>query len=1047
VAASRFQVSLKRQLTHRDLLPASQYLQTAGASDRLPISVVRGSGEVDDSLLVRYSPLSVAGLYHLTVMLDGQHIRRSPLALSVVPGATALLCHAAAPSRELCAGGEALLMLHACDRLGNRCTAGGDSLEVQLQDAEQAQVDCSVLDLRNGAYELRATAVGAGSYIGRVLLRSVGAAGGGGKAADGGGGKATGAWSTPSGGEHTQPPASPPPAASPPLAFELCVLPHTSHAAACLVEQLPRKGRELAARPAHGSLPAHLTVDEAVRLRLTVRDKFGNRRSSGGDGWTISLDEVSEGAPRPPPLPGSNAAQPEPWVWACEVQPSPLSPSFRLCTPSAPHLLCPLCTLSERAYAASLQPIYTLSAPSASSPQDQQDGTHFARLTCHRAGTFCVRVWLHPKVTDGGGGSGGSGGGGGGNGGSVSGGGSNGGVFLSAAAAAASGAYGCGGGGGHAAPFVAAPFGKRRGGWREVTSWRVEVAPAAPSAPHCITSGEALCHATAGDAAAFALELRDARGNACVDYPPSDVARYLSLHVHPVQPGHDAQPYPLQPRTPAAAVGRPSPLIHVTTAVAPTATTWISGEARATVQVAHAPEEAGRFQLSVHFAGDGVAGSPFALLVVPNEVSPAHCVLLTGHAADHIVHRSRDQPAAQSGAPHPSLPTNLVAGQEWVAQLLLRDCGRNLIAARPEHQLCGAFARVEDDEAPHRASAAAAAAARPTSPRRAASPTRAVPVAAGRGFVHFGDGGSPPLPTERGTWHHHSGNYLGAVDEARSEAVKHTHRRAWGGGMLSTHADSRARTPPQRAVSPAGVRAATARRLARGMCSGDGGGSGGGSGGCSSRSGGFGSGNGNGGGTGYGSGTRSGTDSGFADGGGLSGGSAAEGRRVRRGGMAVPARFHGGGKDGRCTVHAQLCAAGDYRLVVSVLGQPVPSSRCWVRVVPGAVSAAHSGLFPGTAVDGSVVRAAEEACFGVVARDDQGNVVPAPPPHVDCKVAPHRAGHCSVEMHDDGCAMVRLMPERVGELLLHVRMGGQPVMGSPFAVRVVAGQVQLHGCP
>ena len=34
------------------------------------------------------------------------------------------------------------------------------------------------------------------------------------------------------------------------------------------------------------------------------------------------------------------------------------------------------------------------------------------------------------------------------------------------------------------------------------------------------------------------------------------------------------------------------------------------------------------------------------------------------------------------------------------------------------------------------------------------------------------------------------------------------------------------------------------------------------------------------------------------------------------------------------------------------------------------------------------------------------------------------------------------MPERVGEVLLHVRMGGQPVMGSPFAVRVVAGQAQ-----
>ena len=665
-----------------------------------------------------------------------------------------------------------------------------------------------------------------------------------------------------------------------------------------------------------------------------------------------------------------------------------------------------------------MPPLCALSTSSASRPQDLKDGTHSARLTCHRAGTFCVRVWLHPKTADAAAAAA-----------AAAAACSSGGAFLSAAAAAAGGAYGCCGGGGYAAPFVAAPFGKRRGGWREVTSWRLEVAPAAPSSQHCIASGEALCHATAGEAAAFALELRDARGNACVDYPPADVARHLSLHLHPVvHPGHDARPHPLQPRTPAAAVGRPSPLLHVTTAVAPTATTWTGGEARATVQVAHAPEEAGHFQLSVHFAGDGVAGSPFPLWVAPNEVSPAHCVLLTGHAAEHSVHRPRDPPAAQSGAAHPSLPTTLVAGQEWVAQLLLRDCGCNLIAARPEHQLCGAFARVEDDDAPHRASAAAAAAAarsasprRVASPRRAASPShtaspsRAVPVAAGGGFVQFGDGGRPPLPSERGTWHQHGGDYLGAVDEARSEVARHSHlgepRRAWGGGMLSTHADTRARTPPPRAASPAGVRAATARRLARGMCSGDGGGGGGG-GGSSTRSGGHGRGNGSGGGSGDG------------------------------GGVAVPVRFQGGGKDGRCTVHARLCAAGDHRLVVSVLGQPVPSSRCWVRVVPGAVSAAHSGLFPGTAVDGAVVRAAEEASFGIVARDAQGNVVAAPPPHVDCKVRPRGVGQCRVEMHDDGCAMVRLVPERVGEVLLHVRMGGQPVMGSPFAVRVVAGQAQ-----
>ena len=46
-----------------------------------------------------------------------------------------------------------------------------------------------------------------------------------------------------------------------------------------------------------------------------------------------------------------------------------------------------------------------------------------------------------------------------------------------------------------------------------------------------------------------------------------------------------------------------------------------------------------------------------------------------------------------------------------------------------------------------------------------------------------------------------------------------------------------------------------------------------------------------------------------------------------------------------------------------------------------------------------------------MARDAQGNVVAAPPPHVDCKVRPRAAAQCRVEMHDDGCAMVRLWPE------------------------------------
>jgi hypothetical protein len=220
--------------------------------------------------------------------------------------------------------------------------------------------------------------VGAGSYIGRVLLRSVVSAGGGGKAAGGGGGgsKATGAWSTsPSGGQHTQPPASPPPAASPPLAFELRVHAHAwSHAAACLVEPLPRKGREPADRPPHEGLPAHLTVDETLRLLLTARDKYGNRRGSGGDGWTVSLDEVSEGAPRPPPLPGSSAARAEPWVWACEVPPSslphPSRPLQSLFTSSAAplHLLCSPSAAPARPLHEGMPPLCALSTPSASRP-------------------------------------------------------------------------------------------------------------------------------------------------------------------------------------------------------------------------------------------------------------------------------------------------------------------------------------------------------------------------------------------------------------------------------------------------------------------------------------------------------------------------------------------------------------------------------------------------------------------------------------------------------------------------------------------------------
>ena len=109
VSDSRFHVSLQREVrSHREGPPLG------AAQARLPISVVvRSEVDIDPlqahgSLLVRYSSLTAAGHYLITILLDGQHIRRSPFALSVVPGATATLRHVGAPSCELCAGGEGL---------------------------------------------------------------------------------------------------------------------------------------------------------------------------------------------------------------------------------------------------------------------------------------------------------------------------------------------------------------------------------------------------------------------------------------------------------------------------------------------------------------------------------------------------------------------------------------------------------------------------------------------------------------------------------------------------------------------------------------------------------------------------------------------------------------------------------------------------------------------------------------------------------------------------------------------------------------------------
>ena len=178
VSDSRFHVSLQREVrSHREGPPLG------AAQARLPISVVRSEVDIDPlqahgSLLVRYSSLTAAGHYLITILLDGQHIRRSPFSLTVVAAETTQLRHAASARVEMQAGGHAVMTIHACDKYGNRRSSGGDALEVQLQGAEQAHARLHILDLRNGAYELTATAEGAGTFIGRVLLRSAPSAAG-----------------------------------------------------------------------------------------------------------------------------------------------------------------------------------------------------------------------------------------------------------------------------------------------------------------------------------------------------------------------------------------------------------------------------------------------------------------------------------------------------------------------------------------------------------------------------------------------------------------------------------------------------------------------------------------------------------------------------------------------------------------------------------------------------------------------------------------------------------------------------------------------------
>ncbi|KAL1495176.1 hypothetical protein AB1Y20_017041 [Prymnesium parvum] len=202
-----------------------------------------------------------------------------------------------------------------------------------------------------------------------------------------------------------------------------------------------------------------------------------------------------------------------------------------------------------------------------------------------------------------------------------------------------------------------------------------------------------------------------------------------------------------------------------------------------------------------------------------------------------------------------------------------------------------------------------------------------------------------------------------------------------------------------------------------------------------------------------------------------------QGRRLTRGGAQIrassrgPAPLHAAVADrgdGSYEVSYHASLSGEYLLSLSCQREAVRGSPLRLHVEPAAACAAAceaegDGLSVGVAGDGAafVVRAMDEGrrpkIMGgevfeafLAARGAQGEALQAHRPlrHSSLLAAFDGRGDGQVTITDLGNGTYRgtYTPRNAGDFLLHVRLGGAPIRGSPFSVRVCAGVADAARC-
>jgi hypothetical protein len=181
-----------------------------------------------------------SGTYALSVLLHGRHAAGSPYQLVVAPAATHGACSSivgGAVQSVLRAGSSISFAVQAMDQFGNKRTQGGDKLLVQFSKGGTS-IKSTVKDLGDGRYEV--ALVGTVSIVCAMQLLL----------------------------ENTPIMGSP---------FQLAVEAGETDAAQCTIR--------------NESVLQSAVAGEVISVVLEARDRFGNRRTEGGDSVHLRASE------------------------------------------------------------------------------------------------------------------------------------------------------------------------------------------------------------------------------------------------------------------------------------------------------------------------------------------------------------------------------------------------------------------------------------------------------------------------------------------------------------------------------------------------------------------------------------------------------------------------------------------------------------------------------------------------------------------------------------------------------------------------------------